>query len=79
LLPPAHAREPIDPVHDDAVSATSYALHRDRVATEAGDETIALFWLGGPASDAGQRAKQEKQGKLSSVQNHGVRSSFDSD
>jgi len=50
-MPPAHAREAIHTVDDDVVSATSDALHRDRVVTEARDEAIPLFRLGGAAPE----------------------------
>lgn len=77
-MPPAHAREAIHTVDDDRVSAASYALHGDRVATEARDETIPLFWLGGAACDDCQRGEEEGQGlKRSSLRNHA--GSFDSD
>jgi hypothetical protein len=66
-----HAREAIRTVDDDRVSAARYALHGDRVATEASDETIPLLRLGGAACDGRQRDEEERQGlKWSSLQNH---------
>jgi hypothetical protein len=56
--PPAHAREAIHTVDDDRVSAARYALHGDRIATEARDETIPLFRLGGAACDGCQRGEE---------------------
>jgi hypothetical protein len=57
-MPPAHAREAIHTIDDDRVSAASYALHGDRVATEARDETISLFRLGRAACDGCQRGEE---------------------
>jgi hypothetical protein len=56
-MSPAHAREAIHTVDDDLVSVASYALHGDRVATEARDETIPLFRLGRAACDGCQRGQ----------------------
>jgi hypothetical protein len=50
-VPPAHARKAIETVDDDFISATSNALNRDRVATEARDETVPLLWLGAACDD----------------------------
>ncbi|MEO8909834.1 MAG: hypothetical protein ABI408_06350 [Gemmatimonadaceae bacterium] len=44
-MPPAHAREAVHAVDDDSVSAASYALYGDRVATQACEETIVAFRL----------------------------------
>jgi hypothetical protein len=57
-VPPAHAREAIDTVDDDLVSPARYALDGDRVATQARDETIPLFRLGGAACDGRQRGQE---------------------
>jgi hypothetical protein len=76
-MPPAHAREAIHTVDDNCVSAARYALHGDRIATEARDETIPLFRLGWAACDGCQRGEEERQGLKRSLQNHA--GSFDSD
>jgi hypothetical protein len=58
LVTPVHAREAIHTVDDDRLSAASYALHGDRVATEAGDETTPLFWRAGAACDDCPRGEE---------------------
>jgi hypothetical protein len=70
-MSPANAREAIHTIDDDRVSAASYALHGDRVATEARDEPIQLLWRGGAACDGCQRGEEERQAsKRWSLQNH---------
>jgi len=70
-VPSTHAREAIDTVHDDRVSATRYALHRNRVSAEPGDETVPLLGLGGPAGDGCHRGEEKWQAsRLASFENH---------
>jgi hypothetical protein len=57
-MPPAHAREAIDTVDDDSVSAAGDALHGDRVLTEESDETVPLFRLGWAARNECQRGEK---------------------
>jgi hypothetical protein len=76
-VPAAHARETIDTIDDDLVSAASYALDGDGIVPEASDETISLFGRGRSARDGCYCGEQDKQSKQSSVQNHG--GSFDSE
>src|SRR6185503_7736798 len=54
---PADAWEPIDAIDDDLVAATTHTLHRNRVVTELGEETVSLFRLGGAAADDRQRGE----------------------
>jgi hypothetical protein len=70
-MSPAHAREAIHTIDDDRVSAASYALHGDRIATEPRDETIPVFRLARAACDGCQCGEEKRQAsKRWSLQNH---------